>query len=254
MLWQAKISLKGSHELLPQAFQCFAWLLDSLAGSHPRQHLKDFTGALQADAYAGFHHLYGPGRIYEVACWAHARRKFYEIHAIHASPTTTEVLARIAALYAIEEDIRGKPVELRREVRQSRAEPLIDELHKWMDKAVRQLSPKSETAAAIRYSLSRWRALTRYIDDGRLEIGNNSAERALRVVALGRKNYLFAGSDTGGERAAAIYSLLGSAKLNGIDPEHYLRTVLARIAERPISRIAELLPWNLAESLQTHTS
>lgn len=219
---------------------------------HPRQHLKDFAGALQADAYAGFHHLYGGGRIYEVACWAHARRKFYEIHAIHASPTTTEALAKIAALYATEEDIRGKPAELRREVRQSRAKPLIDELHKWMEKAARQLSPKSETAAAIRYSLSRWRALTRYLDDGQLEIDNNSAERALRVVALGRKNYLFAGSDTGGERAAAIYSLVGSAKLNGIDPEHYLRTVLARIPEHPISRIADLLPWNLA-TLQAHT-
>lgn len=223
-------------------------------GEHPRQHLKDFTGALQADAYAGFHHLYGAGRIYEVACWAHARRKFYEIHALHASPTTSEALAKIAALYAIEDEIRGKPAELRREVRQSRARPLLDQLHQWMEKAVRQLSPKSETAAAIRYSLSRWRALTRYVDDGRLEIDNNSAERALRVVALGRKNYLFAGSDTGGERAGAIYSLIGSAKLNGIDPEHYLRTVLARIAEHPISRIAELLPWNLAESLQTHTS
>jgi transposase len=223
-------------------------------GEHPRQHLKDFTGALQADAYAGFHHLYGAGRIYEVACWAHARRKFYEIHAIHASPTTTEALARIAALYAIENEIRGKPAELRREVRQARAKPLLDQLHRWMEKAVRQLSPKSETAAAIRYSLSRWRALTRYIDDGRLEIDNNSAERALRVVALGRKNYLFAGSNSGGEHAAAIYSLIGSAKLNGIDPEHYLRTVLARIADQPVNRIADLLPWNLAQSLQTHTS
>ena len=223
-------------------------------GEHPRQHLKNFTGALQADAYAGFHHLYGAGRIYEVACWAHARRKFYEIHALHPSPTTSEALARIAALYAIEDEIRGKPAELRREVRQSRAKPLLDQLHKWMEKAVRQLSPKSETAAAIRYSLSRWRALTRYLGDGRLEMDNNSAERALRVVALGRKNYLFAGSDTGGERAAAVYSLIGSAKITGIDPEHYLRTVLARIAEHPISRIAELLPWNLAESLQSQTS
>ena len=223
-------------------------------GEHPRQHLKNFTGALQADAYAGFHHLYGAGRIYEVACWAHARRKFYEIHALHPSPTTSEALARIAALYAIEDEIRGKPAELRREVRQSRAKPILDLLHTWLEKAVRQLSPKSETAAAIRYSLSRWRALTRYLGDGRLEMDNNSAERALRVVALGRKNYLFAGSDTGGERAAAVYSLIGSAKITGIDPEHYLRTVLARIAEHPISRIAELLPWNLAESLQSQTS
>ena len=177
-------------------------------GEHPRQHLKNFTGALQADAYAGFHHLYGAGRIYEVACWAHARRKFYEIHALHASPTTSEALARIAALYAIEDEIRGKPAELRREVRQSRAKPMLDQLHKWMEKAVRQLSPKSETAAAIRYSLSRWRALTRYLDDGRLEIDNNSAERALRVVALGRKNYLFAGSDEGGSYCPSRYLLI----------------------------------------------
>jgi hypothetical protein len=163
-------------------------------------------------------------------------------------------LARTAALYAIEDEIRGKPAEIRRKVRQSRARPLIDELHKWMEKALRQLSPKSETAAAIRYALSRWRALTRYIDDGRLEIDNNSAERALRVVALGRKNYLFAGSDTGGQRAAAIYSLIGSAKLNGLDPELYLRTVLAQIADHPISRIDELLPWNLAATLQPPAS
>jgi transposase len=223
-------------------------------GEHPRRHLANFTGALQADAYAGFHHLYGDGRIYEVACWAHARRKFHEIHAIHASPTTTEALARIAALYAIEDDIRGKPAELRREVRQSRARPLIDQLHTWMEKTLRQLSSKSETAGAIRYSLSRWRALTRYIDDGRLEIDNNCAERALRVVALGRKNYLFAGSDTGGERAAAIYSLIGSAKLNGLDPEIYLCTALSQVADHPVNRIADLLPWNLAPNLQAHTS
>jgi transposase len=219
-------------------------------GEHPQQHLKDFEGALQADAYAGFHHLYGNGAIYEVACWAHARRKFHEIHAIHASPATTEALARIGALYAIEEEIRGKPADLRLEIRQTRARPLLDELRNWMEKSLRSLSPKSETAGAIRYALSRWRALTRYAGDGRLEIDNNAAERALRTVALGRKNYLFAGSDAGGDRAAAIYSLIGSAKLNGFDPELYLRTVLARIADHPVRRIEELLPWNLALALQ----
>jgi transposase len=222
-------------------------------GEHPRQHLKMFKGALQADAYAGFHHLYGSD-IYEAACWAHTRRKFHEIHTVHASPTTTGALTRIAALYAIEDEIRGKPADIRRDIRQTRAKPLLDDLRVWLEKALRSLSAKSDTAAAIRYALSRWRALTHYSDDGRLEIDNNAAERALRTVALGRKNYLFAGSDCGGERAAAMYSLIGSAKLNGLDPELYLRAVLAQIADHPISRIDELLPWNLAPSLQNQAS
>jgi transposase len=222
-------------------------------GEHPRQHLKNFTGALQADAYAGFHHLYG-NHIYEAACWAHARRKFHDIHIAHASPTTTEALARIGALYAIEDQIRGKPVDLRLSIRQTRARPLLDDLRRWMEKALRSLSSKSETAAAIRYALSRWRALTCYTDDGLLEIDNSAAERALRAVALGRKNFLFAGSDYGGERAASMYTLIGSAKLNGLDPELYLRTVLAQIADHPISQIQDLLPWNLAPALQTHSS
>jgi transposase len=222
-------------------------------GEHPRQHLKNFAGALQADAYAGFHHLYG-NHIYEAACWANARRKFHEIHVVHTSQTTTEALARIGALYAIEDEIRGKPADLRLNIRQSRARPLLDELRTWMEKALRSLSTRSETAGAIRYALSRWRALTRYTEDGLLEIDNSAAERALRAVALGRKNFLFVGSDCGGERAAAMYSLIGSAKLNGLDPELYLRTVLARIADHPISKIQDLLPWNLAPSLQTHAS
>jgi hypothetical protein len=222
-------------------------------GEHPRQHLKNFKGALQADAYAGFHHLYGD-HIYEAACWAHARRKFHEIHVIHASPTTTEALARIGGLYAIEEEIRSKTADLRLSIRQSRARPLLDELRRWMEKALRSMSSKSETAGAIRYALSRWRALTRYTEDGLLEIDNSAAERALRAIALGRKNFLFVGSDCGGERAAAMYSLIGSAKLNGLDPELYLRTVLARIADHPVRQIQELLPWNLAASLQNHPS
>jgi transposase len=222
-------------------------------GEHPRQHLKMFKGALQADAYAGFHHLYGDD-IYEAACWAHARRKFHEIHVAHASPTTTEALTRISALYAIEDEIRGKPADIRLNVRQTRARSLLDALRTWMEKILRSLSSKSETAGAIRYALSRWRALTRYSENGILEIDNNAAERALRTVALGRKNFLFVGSDCGGERAAAMYSLIGSAKLNGVDPELYLRTVLAQIADHPISRIEQLLPWNLAPLLQIQTS
>jgi transposase len=177
-------------------------------GEHPRQHLKNFKGALQADAYAGFHHLYENGDIYEVACMAHARRKFYEIHAAHPSPITTEALDRIGALYGIEEQIRGKPIDVRREVRQVRARPLLEGFRIWLEKSLRQLSPKSETAAAIRYALSRWRALTRYVDDGLLEIDNNAAERALRCVALGRKNFLFAGADEGGSYCPSGYLLI----------------------------------------------
>lgn len=221
-------------------------------GEHPRQHLNGFKGALQADAYAGFHHLYGED-IYEAACWAHARRKFHDIHAVHASPATTEALARIGALYAIEDEVRGKPADLRLSLRQARAKPLLEELRTWMEKTLRGMSAKSQMAGAIRYALSRWRALVRYADDGLLEIDNSAAERALRAVALGRKNFLFAGSDCGGERAAAMYTLIGSAKLNGLDPELYLRTVLARIADHPINQIDQLLPWKMAASLP-HTS
>src|ERR1700677_4183307 len=223
-------------------------------GEHPRLHLKDFKGALQADAYSGFGLLYGDGTIYEVACWAHARRKFYDIHVVHASPTTTEALTRIGALYGIEEQIRGKPAELRAAIRQQQAKPLLDQLRNWMEKARGSLSTKSETAGAIRYTLSHWRALTRYVDDGLLEIDNSAAERALRAVAIGRKNYLFLGSDSGGQRAASLYSLIGTAKLCGLDPAFYLRTVLTSIAEHPINRIEELLPWNISASLKTDSS
>ncbi len=221
-------------------------------GEHPEQHLRRFQGALQADAYAGFNQLYKEdGRIQEVACWAHVRRKFYDLQEAHASSIAREALERIAALYAIEGEIRGRPPDERRQVRQTRARPLLESLHDWLELSLTKLSRKSDTTAAIRYALGLWAALTRYCDDGRLEIDNNAAERALRAVALGRKNYLFAGSDVGGERAAAIYSLIGSAKLNGLDPEAYLREVLTRIADHPITRIEELLPWHLASASLT---
>lgn len=223
-------------------------------GEHPQAHLSRFTGTLQADAYAGFDQLYENGKIQEAACWAHVRRKFYDLHVAHKSPVAQEALRRIVELYAIEADIRGRQPEERRRVRNERSRPLLDSLKQWFEEILVKLSKKSETALAIRYALGRWEALLRYVDDGRLEIDNNAAERALRAVALGRKNFLFAGSDRGGERAAAIYTVIGTAKLNGLDPETYLREVLSRIADHPINRIEELLPWNLIADLASEST
>ncbi|WP_339420161.1 IS66 family transposase [Pseudomonas sp. RL_105y_Pfl1_103] len=221
-------------------------------GQHPRAHLKSFSGILQADGYAGFAQLYATGTIEEAACWAHARRKFYDVYKDQASPLAAEALQRIAALYAIESEIRGQPPDQRKAIRQSRASPLLEHLHAWLNQTLTQLSKKSALGGAILYALNRWQALMRYCDDGRIEIDNNAAERALRAVALGRKNYLFAGSDAGGERAAAIYSLVGTAKLNGLNPQAYLTSVLEHIAEHPINRVSELLPWNISLNHTEH--
>jgi transposase len=214
-------------------------------GEHPAEHLRSYRGILQADGYAGFNKLYEKGDIVEAACWAHVRRRFHDLYQAHRSPIAKEALERIGQLYGIEQEVRGRSPAERKEVRQARSRPLLEAMHAWWKATLTKLSQKSDVAVAIRYALDRWSALLRFCEDGRIEIDNNAAERALRAVALGRKNYLFAGSDSGGERAAAIYSLLGSAKLNGIDPEAYLSTVLRRIADHSINRIAELLPWNL---------
>ncbi len=214
-------------------------------GEHPRAHLAAFRGILQADGYAGFAGLYGRG-VTEAACWAHARRKFFDAQTGTPLPIATEVMQRIAALYAIEATIRGQSPEMRLQARKQHSAPLFDTLKALLDRSLRRISGKSDLAGAIRYTLSRWEALTLVLRDGRACIDNNAAERAMRPMALGRKNWLFAGSDAGGERAAAIYTLTETAKLNGLDPEDYLRQVLDRIAEHPVKRVHELLPWNLA--------
>jgi transposase len=217
-------------------------------GERPEAHLAKFAGILQADGYGGWTGLYDSGRVKEAACWAHARRPWWDLYLSSGraeDSIAAQALRRIRELYRIEDDIRGQPPDVRREQRQARAGPLLKELHAWLAGILARVSTKSELAKAARYSLARWKALTRYVDDGAIEIDNNAAERALRGVALGRHNFLFMGSDAGGERAAALYSLVETAKLNGLDPEGYLREVFQRIAEHPINRVDELLPWNI---------
>lgn len=214
-------------------------------GIHPREHLEGFTGILQADAYSGYGPIYEDGLVLEAACWAHVRRKWYDIYVAERSPLAAEAIRRIGLLYAIEREIRGKLPQERVVVRQARATSVLEELHAWLSATLLAVSAKSNLAAAIKYALVRWRALIRYTLDGRIEIDNNTAERSIRPIVLGRRNYLFAGSDGGGESAANVYTLIGTALLNGIEPYVYLREVLGRIADHPINRIEQLLPWNL---------
>ena len=182
-------------------------------GEHPRSHLTAFGGTLHADGYAGFDGLYEGGRVVEAACWAHVRRKFYDLHAAGRAPLATEAVQRIATLYDIECHITGHTADARATERKARAGPLLDGLHEWLTATLARVPGRGDLAGAIRYALSRWTALTRYRDDGQLAIDNNAAERAIRPLVLGRKNWLFCGSDTGGDRAAAIMSLLETAKL-----------------------------------------
>ena len=217
-------------------------------GEHPRRHLSGWSGILQADAYAGFGELYQgkrhPGPISEAACWAHGRRKFFVLADLKWAPLASEAVRRIDAIFAIEREINGATAEQRVAAREERVKPLVAELEAWMRGERARLSRHAETAKAIDYMLKRWPAFTRFLGDGRICLSNNAAERTLRGVAIGRKAWLFAGSDRGGERAAAMFTLIETAKLNDVDPQAWLADVLRRINDHPASRLDELLPWN----------
>ena len=218
-------------------------------GKHPQQHLRHYHGVLQADAFAGYDRLFSAeregGPLTEAACWAHARRKIHDVYISTRTATAEEALKRISELYAIEEEIRGLPASQRLAARRSRSKPLLISLHDWLVEKRATLSKKSRLGEAFAYALNQWDALCYYCDDGLAEPDNNAAERALRAVCLGKKNYIFFGSDHGGERGALLYGLIGTCRLNGIDPEGYLRHILSVLPEWPINKVAELLPWNV---------
>jgi hypothetical protein len=227
-------------------------------GEHPCRHLADYAGILQADAYAGFNDLYAigrkPGPVREAACWAHGRRKLFVLAELGRAPLAVEAVRRIDAIFAVERDINGLAAERRHEIRQLRIAPLVMALESWMRAERGKLSRHADVARAMDYMLKRWEAFTRFLDDGRICLTNNAAERALRGIALGRKSWLFAGSDRGGERAAAMYSLIVTAKLNDVDPRAWLADVLARIADHPTARLHELLPWNWKKSAKSEAA
>ncbi len=227
-------------------------------GEHPTRHLASFAGILQADAYSGFNPLVDPkrepGPVTSTLCWSHSRRKFFELadiarqarskNQVVISPMALEAVKRIDALFDIERAINGRSAEERLKIRKEQSAPLLAELETWMREERAKLSKHAAVAKAMDYMLKRWDGFARFLDDGRICLTNNAAERALRGLALGRKSWLFAGSDRGGERTAVMYTLIGSAKLNDIDPQAWLADVLARIAEHPAQRLHELLPWN----------
>jgi transposase len=227
------------------------------SGDHPERHLEGFSGILQADAYAGFNRLYEaarkPAPLIEAACWAHARRKFFVLADVAAktrgrlpvlAPLAVEAVKRIDAIFAIEREINGVSEDERLAVRRARVAPLVAELEAWMRAERAKLSRHAEVAKAMDYMLRRWAAFIRVLEDGRICLTNNAAERQLRGIALGRKSWLFAGSDRGGERAAVMYTLIHTARLNDVDPQAWLADVLARINDLAIHRLDQLLPWN----------
>jgi transposase len=213
----------------------------------PRDHLKEFEGWMHADGYAGFEELYRSGRVREVACMAHIRRKFVDVQQSQGSAIAEAAIKRIAQLYAVENEARGKPPDQRVRIRQAKAKPILDELEVWLGAQLSRISGKTPLAGAIRYAITRIKRLRPYIDHGVLELDNNTAERAMRSIAIGRKNWLFAGSEGGGQSTAIAYTLIETAKLNGVDPQAWLTDVLGRIADHKITRIDELLPWRYAQ-------
>ena len=216
----------------------------SRSGVHARNFLQEWRGHLMVDDYGGYKESFRQG-VTELACLAHCRRKFFDLHAVGGHPVAAEVLRRIGELYAIESEIRGKRAEERQAVRHQKVLPLLASLEGWLREKQKTLSRHSELAKAFGYALNQWPALIRYAEDGWVEVDNNIAENALRLVSLGRKNWLFFGSDHGGERGASLYSLIGTCKLNGVDPERYLHYVLDVIADWPVNRVGALLPWRV---------
>ena len=231
----------------PAAFYLYS---QDRKAEHAKKLLDSCRGFLHADAYVGFAGLYasdpktGARKLTEVACWSHARRYIYEVHVKTNSPIAREALEKIARLFVIEADIRGRSPAERRDARRQMSAPILAELKAFLNATLTRISGKNTLAGAIRYATSRWTALTRFVDDGRLEMTNNAAERSIRPIALGRKNYLFAGSDAGGRRAALMYTLIETCKMNNVNPEAWLTDVIARIADHPINRVSDLLPWN----------
>jgi transposase len=213
-------------------------------GHHPRDHLAGFRGWMHADGYAGFEELFRTGAIREVACMAHIRRKFVDVHRAQGSAIAEEAIRRIAQLYAVENEARGSPPDRRIEIRQARAVQVFDDLESWLAAQLPAVSGKSPIAAAIRYALNRMKRLRPYLEHGILELDNNAAERGMRAIALGRKNYLFVGSESGGKAAAIAYTLIETAKLNGVDPHAWLADILARTPDYKITKVDDLLPWN----------